>query len=142
MRLILLFLFPLLLNAQQDTIQSIFNTDNLYPLRIISSERTEKVLGNIMFSDENKTVVFSKTNIDLIQDSLLFTVTVDTAIYFVVEKAMTKTFDSQYKETQQLKLKILFYEKHFGKLEGNLNSDCVKFIPVENPPMIEPCKKK
>lgn len=41
--------------------------------------------------------------------------------------------------TNQLERRVLFYEKYFGKLEGDMNDDCVQWIPVVKQPEFDPC---
>lgn len=138
MRLILLFLFPLLLNAQQDTSITSWSkyTDYYtftsyfeYPAIVFSTNT-----GEVKFTPGRLVYVDSLSNIKVVE--------CDSSIFRILNTVNETVFEEQSKKLNQLQLKVYWYERHFGKLEGNMYDDCVEFDPVKNAPKIEPCKKK
>lgn len=143
MRFILLFLFPLFLNAQVDTTITLWT-------RSPNIDYIEYYAFKSYF--ENPTIVFSITSeevkftpgrivyVDSLSNSKV--VECDSAVLRILSTVNEKVFTEQSERLNQLQLKVYWYEQHFGKLEGNMYDECVEFNPIENPPKIEPCKKK
>ena len=60
-------------------------------------------------------------------------------IFEIINNVIETLNKQESEQRQQLEMKVLFYEKYFGKLVGDMNEECVKWEPVINPPPIEGC---
>lgn len=96
----------------------------------------------IVFSTSTEEVKFTPGRL-VYMDSLSNTKVLecDSSVFKVLSTVNEQVFKMQSEQLRQLQLKVLWYEKHFGKLEGDMNDECIEFNPTNNPPNIQPCKK-
>lgn len=147
--LFLFLLTPFFLTAQQDTTikigasSNVFDVITIYPVysdyeQVNPIEYLEK---RITFADENGFVSFREGQIFYGIRNSVDTINCDYRIFNLIDKVFSSTQQEQSERLSQLQLKVYWYEKHFGTLEGDMNDDCIEFNPVKNPPNIQPCKK-
>lgn len=115
------------------------------------SEKQSAIYLTTDFPDYNQTisffnigdyVEFSKGKIFYSKNKKIVKSECDSVIFDIVYQSLKTVTSVQADKINQLELKLLFYEKYFGKLEGDMNSDCVQFIYAKNAKQIEPCKNK
>lgn len=96
---------------------------------------------NISFSNHFGEVSFNSGRITCYSNVTKTSETINCSsmIFEVINDVIDETFFRESKEKIQLEKKILFYEKYFGKLEGDMNDDCVQWIPVVKQPEFDPC---
>ncbi len=135
MKLILttvLFLSVTILNAQTFTVQE---SDS-----INVSEISSLVGDNIVFQYEETHVVFRNEWINIITPDYSELIRCDPKLFDCVKFVIDKNFNSHSEYLNQLELKVLFYEKHYGKIEGDMTEDCIIFTKAVNPPTLTDCK--
>lgn len=140
MKHLIFLLLPFNIMAQSEQSEQ-FQIQTLDSVPFIECVQYESM---IRFSDENNDIEFHEDGVSYFSDKGQGVVDVgyieyDCEFFDIFQKLFKNISASQNNQLKELQLKILFYEKYFGKLEGDMESDCVQFIWAKNVPL-EFCK--
>lgn len=106
---------------------------------------TDTIEMNITFQTDSGTVTIKKTGISLFysdgfgEDFYADFTTLHPRVFNIINTVVSNSFKYQNNNNEQLYRKVKFYEKYFGKLEGDMNDDCIQWVPVVKQPEFDPC---
>lgn len=60
-------------------------------------------------------------------------------VFEIMNTVVDEISKIERERTHELEIRVLFYEKYFGKLEGDVDDDCIIWVPVKNPPYFDNC---